>query len=214
MPNYEWSDRAISFLSVGLKGLIIFPILQLKKFLVTDVGKMRGQWARGLVILYSLALVVGLFVWQQLQNYSNDQDRSSTFAVGAGGTIRFTGGKYSPFKKKKIYESLFWLQQDVLAFKNSQNCQCECECPDISDTKCMCDCECPRPGSSCGPGFTQVCPSADGTCPEDYYPLCPEDLTAAGRADLPELEDRVILIYSCHSVYLVILGCILCQLWF
>merc|ERR1719427_1356022 len=46
----------------------------------------------------------------------------------------------------------------------------------------MCDCECPRPGSSCGPGFPQVCPSPDGTCPET--------LTAAGRADTRMVQNR------------------------
>merc|ERR1712106_576563 len=80
--------------------------------------------------------------------------------------------------------------EDVLAFKNSQNCQCECECPTPGDSKCLCDCECPRPGSSCGPGFTQVCPSPDGNCPEAYMPLCPEDLLPASRAGVPAVEDR------------------------
>merc|ERR1711892_1466356 len=81
--------------------------------------------------------------------------------------------------------------EDVLAFKNSQNCHCECECPTPGDNKCLCDCACPRPGSSCGPGFTQVCPSPDGNCPEAYMPLCPEDLLPAGRADVPAVEDRL-----------------------
>merc|ERR1740128_389614 len=53
----------------------------------------------------------------------------------------------------------------------------------------MCDCECPRPGSSCGPGFTQTCPTnADGSCPSDYYPMCPE---AAGRDGRPVVEEEV-----------------------
>merc|ERR1711892_1320875 len=81
--------------------------------------------------------------------------------------------------------------EDVLAFKNSQNCQCECECPTPGDNKCLCDCACPRPGSSCGPGFTQVCPSPDGNCPKAYMPLCPEDLLPASRADVPEVQDRL-----------------------
>jgi len=79
---------------------------------------------------------------------------------------------------------------NFLGFKNGQECQCECECPTPASTKCMCDCDCPRPGSSCGPGFTQVCPSPDGSCPADYMPLCPADLTAAGRADPALVEDR------------------------
>merc|ERR1712215_173399 len=74
-------------------------------------------------------------------------------------------------------------------FKNSQNCPCECDCPGNGE-KCTCECECARPGSSCGPGFTQVCPSEDGSCPDNYMLLCPEDLTAAGRADTPLIEDR------------------------
>merc|ERR1712142_350568 len=74
-------------------------------------------------------------------------------------------------------------------FKNSQNCPCECDCPGNGE-KCECECECARQGSSCGPGFTQVCPSEDGSCPDNYMSLCPEDLTAAGRADTPLIEDR------------------------
>jgi len=81
-------------------------------------------------------------------------------------------------------------ESTFLGFKNSQQCECECECSDPADKKCLCDCDCPRPGSSCGPGFTQVCPSADGSCPDDYMPLCPEDLTASGRADTPVVQNR------------------------
>merc|ERR1712215_602566 len=97
------------------------------------------------------------------------------------------------------YTTLGQTDPTFLGFKNGQACQCECECPTPSSTKCQCDCDCPRPGSSCGPGFTQVCPSPDGNCPDDYMPLCPEDLTAAGRADLALEEDRDA--YSLPSPY-------------
>jgi|ERR1711874_218698 len=86
--------------------------------------------------------------------------------------------------------------QDVLAFKTSQNCQCQSKCPTSGDKKCLFYCECPRPGSSCGPGFTQVCPSPDGTCPEAYMPLCPKDLmAAAGRADIAA-ENRAAVAFK------------------
>ena len=89
--------------------------------------------------------------------------------------------------KSKWIKALF--KAEFGGFKNSQNCPCECDCPGNGE-KCECECECARQGSSCGPGFTQVCPSEDGSCPDNYMSLCPEDLTAAGRADTPLIEDR------------------------